>query len=181
VATESQIQANRRNAQKSTGPKSTAGQKRASQNALRHGLTKPLPGPLYERKIETLAHKIAGDNATTTKLALARTAAEAEFELQRVRLLEIAMHERIMLSGSGDRLTPDRSAKEEFRSMVNNIARLADRGSLRLPWPDATRPMKESDKTEAIRRLLPELGRLLRYEKRAAGRRNKALREISKL
>lgn len=34
-----QIEANRRNAQKSTGPTSAEGQQRASRNALRHGLT----------------------------------------------------------------------------------------------------------------------------------------------
>jgi hypothetical protein len=34
-----QIEANRRNAQKSTGPKTKSGKQRASQNAVRHGLT----------------------------------------------------------------------------------------------------------------------------------------------
>jgi hypothetical protein len=38
MATEKQIAANRANARRSTGPKTTAGKKRASQNALRHGL-----------------------------------------------------------------------------------------------------------------------------------------------
>jgi hypothetical protein len=34
-----QIESNRRNAQKSTGPKTESGKQRASQNAVRHGLT----------------------------------------------------------------------------------------------------------------------------------------------
>jgi hypothetical protein len=34
-----QIEANRRNSQKSTGPKTERGKQRASQNAVRHGLT----------------------------------------------------------------------------------------------------------------------------------------------
>ncbi len=38
MATIAQIQANRLNAQKSTGPRTAAGKERASQNALRHGL-----------------------------------------------------------------------------------------------------------------------------------------------
>jgi hypothetical protein len=38
MATEKQIAANRANARRSTGPKTAAGKKRASQNALRHGL-----------------------------------------------------------------------------------------------------------------------------------------------
>jgi hypothetical protein len=39
MASERQIAANRRNARKSTGPRSCAGMKRASRNAYRHGLT----------------------------------------------------------------------------------------------------------------------------------------------
>jgi hypothetical protein len=38
MASVAQIQANRLNAQKSTGPRTTAGKERASQNAIRHGL-----------------------------------------------------------------------------------------------------------------------------------------------
>jgi hypothetical protein len=39
VSSERQILANRRNAQKSTGPKTEAGKKKARMNALRHGLS----------------------------------------------------------------------------------------------------------------------------------------------
>jgi hypothetical protein len=39
MASERQIAANRRNAQKSTGPKSVQGKKRSSKNAYRHGLS----------------------------------------------------------------------------------------------------------------------------------------------
>ena len=43
MATEAQIEANRRNAQKSTGPTSVAGKARVSRNATRHGLCDTLP------------------------------------------------------------------------------------------------------------------------------------------
>ena len=39
MASDRQIAANRRNARKSTGPRSGAGKKRARRNAYRHGLT----------------------------------------------------------------------------------------------------------------------------------------------
>jgi hypothetical protein len=38
MATEAQINANRRNAKKSTGPRTSVGKERSSRNALQHGL-----------------------------------------------------------------------------------------------------------------------------------------------
>ena len=44
-----QIESNRRNAQKSTGPKTQSGKQRSSQNAVRHGLTaETVIGPLED-------------------------------------------------------------------------------------------------------------------------------------
>jgi len=57
MASERQIEANRRNARKSTGPRSTSGKKRASGNAFRHGLTKPISSADFEREVERLAAK----------------------------------------------------------------------------------------------------------------------------
>lgn len=42
MASEKQIAANRANAKRSTGPRTTAGKRRSSKNAYRHGLTKSL-------------------------------------------------------------------------------------------------------------------------------------------
>ena len=61
MATERQIAANRRNARKSTGPRSSAAKKRASRNAYRHGLTLSLTSsPELAKRLDALARKIAG-------------------------------------------------------------------------------------------------------------------------
>jgi hypothetical protein len=62
MASERQIAANRRNARKSTGPRSGAGMKRASRNAYRHGLILGITSTAALAKLlDKLARKIAGD------------------------------------------------------------------------------------------------------------------------
>ena len=85
MATQKQIEANRRNARKSTGPRSASGKKRASRNALMHGLTTPISGAAVTREIEALARQIAGDPEDRLRMALARDAAEAQLDLARVQ------------------------------------------------------------------------------------------------
>jgi hypothetical protein len=79
-----QRKANRRNARRSTGPRTSAGKAASRLNARWHGLATPLrwePGISHE--IERLARQIAG--ARFELLDLARRIAEAELELRRVR------------------------------------------------------------------------------------------------
>jgi hypothetical protein len=70
-----QIESNRRNAQRSTGPKTQNGKARASQNAVRHGLT-----------AETEADYRAFEQAVTTAYH-AETAVERELVLRLASLL----------------------------------------------------------------------------------------------
>ena len=98
-ATERQIAANRRNARKSTGPRSGPGKKRAGQNALRHGLSVRIAGAEFERRLEVLALQIAGDTNDRMTLDYARMAAEAELEIARVRKVKSSLIERIVAFG----------------------------------------------------------------------------------
>ena len=59
MASERQIAANRRNAQKSTGPTSGSGKKRSSKNAYRHGLS--LPMCHVGSQLKDLSRQFAGD------------------------------------------------------------------------------------------------------------------------
>ena len=77
-----QIESNRHNAQKSTGPKTENGKARSSQNAVRHGLTaETVIGPLEEP-----AEYRAFEEAVTTAYD-AETAVERELVLRLASLL----------------------------------------------------------------------------------------------
>ncbi len=71
-----QIEANRRNALRSTGPRSKEGKERASRNALRHGLTaetvlEPLEDPEdYKLFEEAIAAEYDAESAVERELVL---------------------------------------------------------------------------------------------------------------
>ena len=83
MVSDKQLAANRRNAKRSTGPKTLAGKSTASRNALRHGLSTPstLSGPLPLR-YEKLATALAAGRAPMADMA--RLAAELRFHLNQI-------------------------------------------------------------------------------------------------
>ena len=86
MTSERQRQANRANAQSSTGPKTAKGKKRSAVNARRHGLNvSVLHDPLLAKEVEALARRLAGPTASPEILFCARRVAEAQIDLQRVR------------------------------------------------------------------------------------------------
>jgi hypothetical protein len=86
MATDKQILANRRNAQKSTGPKTAAGRLKSSRNAFRHGLSLPLrPDTATSVKIDAFAQVLVRDQVDQEYLSAATELAEAQWQLLRVR------------------------------------------------------------------------------------------------
>jgi hypothetical protein len=82
---------NRKNSQKSTGPRSEVGRRNSRRNALRHGLAVAIgTDPSFSKDIEALAKILAGGSGTQTVGELARQAAEAEIDLLRIRRLRAA-------------------------------------------------------------------------------------------
>ena len=181
MTTERQIAANRLNAGKSTGPRSRATKKRASRNAYRHGLSLSLTSSAaIAKRLEMLARKIAGNSKNEIILEHARVAAHAELDLARIRQVKVALIERVSALGSLD--TP-----QVFGSAAQGSRYLKSIRSGREPAlpkridPLATMPTEEPERTaEAVRRTLPELAKLDRYETRAAAQRDRAIREIVK-
>ena len=169
MASHRQIAANRRNARRSTGPRSAAGRKRSSWNSFRHGLTAGVTATAERTKyIEQLARKIAGATTDIVTLECARTIAQAEFDLAQIRRAKVALISRLMAFGE-----LDMGDESQWLSYGKLFLRGFTRGECILPERIETpaMPTAEPERTaEAIRRALPELIKLDRYERRAAAR-----------
>jgi hypothetical protein len=78
--------ANRANARRSTGPRTSAGKTTAARNARRHGLGLPvLRDPTLSDEVEALAREIAGAAGGAERHAAACRIAAAQIDLVRAR------------------------------------------------------------------------------------------------
>ena len=130
--------------------------------------------------MEELARKIAADATYLVTLEDARSAAQGEFGIARVRQAKVALIERMLAFGELDPPPLFRSVRQAVRF----LEAAWDSGELRFPQTvDAleTMPSAEADRlAEAVRRALPELIRLDRYERRAAALRDYGLRALKR-
>ena len=179
MASERQIAANRQNARKSTGPQSGAGKKRSARNAYRHGLTIATGAGQDCEAVEQLARKIAGDTTDEVILEYARRAARAQLDLARIRQVKIATISLFSAFGA-------LKLRPRFRSIAAEIRFLKSQPfDQPLRWPERVDPLgpmpsQEPERTaEAVRRLLPELRKVERYEARAGRARDRALHELT--
>ena len=89
------IAANRRNARRSTGPRSAAGKARARRNAFRHGLTTPASlDHVAMDRIDNLVDALTIDVHSQLQFQLATVAAEAQAEIERVRHTKVNLVNR---------------------------------------------------------------------------------------
>jgi hypothetical protein len=140
------IAANRRNAAKSTGPRSEAAKRRTRHNAGRHGLAAEIVLDADRlTRVEALARELAGRTSDFTTLELARTIARAELDLEQIRRLKTAL----------------------VNTAASSKAIAKKLGEVR---PD---PL-----TGAIAKVSSELAKINRYERRAASRRDRAVRDL---
>ena len=109
-----QAAANRRNARRSRGPRSSAGKQRVSHNARRHGLSISITADrAFGEQIEQLARQIAGGTQNELRLERARAVAAAELDLARVRQAKVALIQRLWL--------PERSIWRTARSRAKRF------------------------------------------------------------
>jgi hypothetical protein len=105
MASARQIAANRKNAQKSTGPSSTAGRRQAAKNALRHGLASV--DSSCSREIEEIARLLSSETNQANPTFASFEAAHAQMTLLRVKKAKAVIFDRFFKS--------DRSLEETIR------------------------------------------------------------------
>jgi hypothetical protein len=115
MTSERKIAANRKNAKKSTGPRSEAGRAASRQNARRHGLATGIGSdPAFRDDIEILAKLLAGGRENIGEFA--REAAEAHLNLTRIRRIRAELYARMRFF--------DAASTEDLMALAEQFARL---------------------------------------------------------
>ena len=130
MATAAQIEANRRNAQKSTGPRTAAGKEVVAQNAMRHGLCAERVVVLDERAEDYAAFAAGIPTALAPadeyETALAERIVQCEWRLRRAWRMEAAAIDEAAdarrRSGRGGRPPRSRLSGAEIRRRPRNAA-----------------------------------------------------------
>jgi hypothetical protein len=149
MASEKQIAANRRNALKSTGPKSADGKLRSSRNAYRHGLSVRLPLTEEMRAgLEELVRALVDDPLVPLSVDDAERVALTELEIQRARDAKNALI-----------MARFRQAQREHSD-------------------GSAEPSGEPKLLECVVEVLPDLQKIDRYQRRPAGTQHRICQRI---
>jgi len=126
MATPSRIETNRANAQHSTGPKTEAGKKQSSLNALRHGLTGQIVVmptedlQAYQAHLKSFTDEYHPQGATESHLTQAL--ADTSWRLNRVAALETNL---LNLAATGDPLIDALGIAASLESQSKALANLS--------------------------------------------------------
>ena len=195
MTSEAKRAANRANAQKSTGPRSSEGKARASQNATRHGLaTSVADDPAAQERTAVLTAALAGEGASPAVKAQAALVAEAQVELYRARAARTQLQGQLItaLGGPGGLPLPPLEpiwlaspalitpGKMGFDSLFT-LSRLMAQSRALYRHSEREAGAGEKQIRDRLDTLLRDLARIDRYERRALSRRRTAVRHLDEL
>jgi hypothetical protein len=177
------ILANRRNAELSTGPKTSHGRARASRNALRHGLTlSVLTAPVLSEEVHKFAREIVSSSHESGELyATACQIAEAQTDLNRIRRLR----HQILRRAIADPLFESKRREKSNNRVTRRYFKVLERRRLMSCTPLEYRDWIGFDIPDKRPVVLSELpGRfeaISRFERQARRRRTRAIRAYDAL
>jgi hypothetical protein len=176
--------------------------KPSARRNLRHGLAAiSRHNPALWPEIERIAKAICNGDGNPLLFEQATVIAESEMVLRCMRLEKVRLIERLRDPRAKPLSRKDNSlarAKARFRlvkfryksllqAKPNNVARPSGQGrnmsreggsEAKQPRPTKRKKIRTRDEFDALRRALPDLERLARYERRAWSRRKRAIREL---
>jgi hypothetical protein len=194
------IAANRLNSRKSCGPRSKAGKAHASLNARRHGLSTIARGnPTFLPEIERMAKAICADDTNPPVLDQALIIAENALVLRCVQAERVAVVERLWDAKATAlakrcnyaalvkaRMREFELAHDELEQIEPIVYSMMEPGRTMPLWEGGSgknkgeyyEPVPERDEVDAMRAAMPDLVRLMRYERRAWSRQKRAIRRF---
>src|SRR5262249_9777494 len=152
-----QIAANRKNARKSTGPRTSAGKRRACRNAYRHGLSIQTNDGESCDAVKSLVRRMAPGSTDQVLLHWAAVAARAHLELARIRQVKCDIIGRMVQFSALEPAALFRARAAEMRYLNSLLDKPLSKLKPIAPLPI---PSEAELEAEAVQRLLPELRKL---------------------
>jgi hypothetical protein len=124
MTSERKAASNRKNAQKSTGPRSGRGRRHSRRNALRHGLAIAIGSdPSFGEDINVLAKALMGASGEQNLGDFVLQVAEAEIDLLRIRKLKASRFKTVL--GNPETKLEDYSELNESLAKLDRYERRA--------------------------------------------------------